>query len=59
MQEKLATQLELNNNAFAYIKRDELGYVTEIYPIPCVSIEVVQNTSGDIFLTFYFKTVIV
>lgn len=55
MQEKLATQLELNNNAFAYIKRDELGYVTEIYPIPCVSIEVVQNTSGDIFLTFYFK----
>lgn len=55
MQEKLAIQLALNNNAFAYIKRDELGYVTEIYPIPCVSIEVVQNTSGDIFLTFYFK----
>jgi HK97 family phage portal protein len=56
MQEKLATQLELNNNAFAYIKRDELGYPTEIYPIPCVSIEVVENGLGDIFLRFYFKT---
>lgn len=55
MQEKLATQLELNNNAFAYIKRDDLGYASEIYPIPCVSIEVVENTIGDIFLRFYFK----
>ncbi|TCJ01584.1 phage portal protein [Cytobacillus praedii] len=55
MQEKLATQLELNNNAFAYIKRDELGFASEIYPIPCVSIEVVENTIGDIFLRFYFK----
>lgn len=56
MQEKLATQLELNNNAFAYIKRDELGFASEIYPIPCVSIEVVENSFGDIFLKFYFKT---
>ncbi|SFI35873.1 MULTISPECIES: phage portal protein [unclassified Bacillus (in: firmicutes)] len=56
MQEKLATQLELNNNAFAYIKRDELGFASEIYPIPCVSIEVVENSLGDIFLKFYFKT---
>ncbi|WML38697.1 phage portal protein [Neobacillus sp. OS1-2] len=56
MQEKLATQLELNNNAFAYIKRDELGYATEIYPIPCVSIDVVENSHGDIFLKFYFRT---
>lgn len=55
MQEKLATQLELNNNAFAYIKRDELGYATEIYPIPCVSIEVVENSVGDVFLKFYFR----
>lgn len=55
MQEKLATQLELNNNAFAYIKRDDLGYATEIYPIPCVSIEVVENKSSDIFLKFYFR----
>ncbi|MFJ8268524.1 phage portal protein [Peribacillus asahii] len=55
MQEKLATQLELNNNAFAYIKRDELGYASEIYPIPCTSVEVVENGTGDIFLKFYFR----
>lgn len=55
LQEKLATQLELNNNAFAYIKRDELGRPTEIYPIPCLSIEVVENALGDIFLKFYFR----
>lgn len=55
MQEKLATQLELNNNAFAYIKRDELGNAIEIYPIPCMSVEVVEGISGDIFLKFYFQ----
>ncbi|WJE51120.1 phage portal protein [Bacillus cereus] len=54
-QEKMTIQLELNHNAFAYIKRDEFGFATEIYPIPCVSVEVVEGVQGDIFLTFYFK----
>jgi len=54
-QEKMTIQLELNHNAFAYIKRDELGYATEIYPIPCTTVEVVEGTRGDIFLKFYFK----
>ncbi len=30
LQEKLITQLELNNNAFAYINRNENGYPIEI-----------------------------
>lgn len=55
MQEKLATQLELNNNAFAYIKRDELGYPMEIYPVPCASVEAVQGQYGDLFLKFFFR----
>ncbi|PHE70871.1 phage portal protein [Bacillus wiedmannii] len=54
-QEKMAIQLELNHNAFAYIKRDDFGYATEIYPIPCTTVEVVEGTYGDIFLKFYFK----
>ncbi|WP_242270994.1 phage portal protein [Bacillus cereus group sp. BfR-BA-01425] len=54
-QEKMTVQLELNHNAFAYIKRDEFGYATEIYPIPCTTVEVVEGTRGDIFLKFYFK----
>lgn len=54
-QEKMAVQLELNHNAFAYIKRDDSSYATEIYPIPCKTVEVVEGTYGDIFLKFYFK----
>jgi HK97 family phage portal protein len=55
-QEKMATQLDLNNNAFAYIKKDELGYASEIYPIPCKTVEVKEGKHGDIFLKFYFRT---
>lgn len=33
MQEKLATQLCLNNNAFALIVRDDMGLPTGIYPV--------------------------
>ncbi|WP_025148460.1 phage portal protein [Bacillus sp. H1a] len=55
-QEKMAVQLELNHNAFAYIKRDDIGYATEIYPIPCTTVEVVEGALGDIFLKFYFKS---
>jgi HK97 family phage portal protein len=55
-QEKMATQLELNNNAFAYIKRDEAGYAFEIYPIPAKTVEVKEGKFGDIFLKFYFST---
>ncbi|MET1247647.1 phage portal protein [Sporolactobacillus sp. STCC-11] len=54
MQEKLITQLELNNNAFAYIKRDELGVPIEIYPIPCTTVDVVEGALNDIFLKFVF-----
>lgn len=55
-QEKMATQLDLNNNAFAYIKRDSAGYASEIYPIPCTTVEVKEGKYGDIFLKFYFRT---
>ncbi|MEK3855945.1 phage portal protein [Cytobacillus sp. FSL H8-0458] len=54
-QEKMATQLELNHNAFAYIKRDEFGTPLEIYPITCVSVDVVEGLQGDIYLKFYFR----
>ncbi len=55
LQEKLATQLCLNNNAFAVIIRDENGFPVEIYPVPAVSGEAIYSRSGELYLKFYFQ----
>ena len=52
LQEKLATQLELNNNAFAYIHRDDNGYPIEIYPIQGLNAEAIYNRNGLLYLKF-------
>jgi HK97 family phage portal protein len=54
LQEKLAAQLILNNNAFALIIRDEFGYPTEIYPIPAVSAEAIYDKNYVLYLKFIF-----
>jgi len=56
LQEKLTTQLMLNHNAFAYIKRDEKGYPLEIYPLNATSIEEIEGREGDLYLRFTFIT---
>lgn len=53
MQEKIATQLALNNNAFILIIRDDLGYPCELYPVPCVSVEAIYS-AYELYLKFYF-----
>ena len=55
LQEKMITQLELNNNAFAYINRDENGYPMEIYPITATRSDALQSSSGELFLKFWLK----
>lgn len=55
LQEKMTTQLELNNNAFAYLERDENGYPTAIYPINASTAEAIKNDSGEMFLKFTIK----
>lgn len=55
-QEKLAVQLELNNNAFAYINRDENGYPMEIYPITATMSYAIQDNRGEMYLKFTLKT---
>ena len=50
--EKMATQLALNNNAFALLVRDENGYPMEMYNIPCVGVEAIYNSQGELFLKF-------
>lgn len=55
LQEKLAAQLILNNNAFALIVRDDNGYPTEIYPISAIAAEAIYDRSGELFLKFTFR----
>lgn len=55
LQEKMITQLELNNNAFAYINRDENGYPMEIYPITATNAIALQNSQGELFIQFTLK----
>ena len=54
--EKATTQLMLNSNAFIYIKRDDMGYATELYPIPATNVEVIEGNEGDLYLKFSFAT---
>lgn len=46
LQEKIATQLALNNNAFVLIIRDEFNLACELYPIPCVNVEAIYELTG-------------
>lgn len=55
LQEKLATQLCLNNNAFALVIRGELGYPAEIYPVPAASAEAIYDRDGRLYLKFLFR----
>lgn len=54
MQEKVATQLCLNNNAFILIVRDENGKPVQLYPIPCVMCET-KYDDGELFLKFQYR----
>lgn len=54
MQEKVATQLALNNNAFVLIVRDENGFPEQLYPIPAVMVEAVYEKFG-LVLKFMFQ----
>lgn len=54
LQEKMAVQLALNNNAFAYINRDDNGYAMEIYPLPAVAVEAMYDDQYMLYLKFTF-----
>lgn len=53
LQEKLATQLQLNNNAFALIYRDENGYPVQLYPISATRVEAIRKDTGSLSLKFW------
>ncbi len=55
MQEKVANQLCLNNNAFILVVRDENGKAIQLYPIPCTLVETKYSEAGELFLKFQYK----
>ena len=54
-QEKMATQLCLNNNAFALIVRNADGRPMQLYPIPAVMVEADYSDIGELRLRFTYK----
>lgn len=54
MQEKVGTQLAINNNAFIVILRDEFGIPRELYPVPASSAETLYGKDGELFIKFFF-----
>lgn len=52
LQEKLATQLCLNSNAFALILRDDMGNPTQIYPVIARTVDAEYSESGALLLKF-------
>ena len=55
LQEKLAAQLVLNNNAFAVILRDENGLPNAIFPVAAMQADAVYDASGNLYLKFYMQ----
>ncbi|WP_110955746.1 phage portal protein [Anaerosinus massiliensis] len=55
LQEKLAIQFKLNNNAFAFINRDDNGFAIEIYPIPAIAVEAVYDAQYQLYFKFAFQ----
>ena len=50
--ERVMTQLELNNNAFVFIDRDEFNFPVGLYPIRTSSGEILQDGSGAMYYRF-------
>ena len=55
MQEKVANQLCLNNNAFILVVKDDNGKPIQLYPIPCVLVETKYDKDGELYLKFQYK----
>lgn len=54
LQEKVASQLILNSNAFILIIRDENELPYQLYPLPASSVEALYDNFGELHLRFTF-----
>ena len=51
---KTISMLYTDSNAFIFIAKDKEGFITGFYPILALNYELLQDTSGNIFLQFKF-----
>jgi HK97 family phage portal protein len=51
---KLVTHYYLYNNAFAYLQKDDKGYLTGIYPLRPLNMEYITDPTGELYCKFYF-----
>ncbi|KSU86566.1 portal protein [Priestia veravalensis] len=51
---KLVTHYYLYNNAFAYLQKDDKGYLQAIYPLSPQSVEYITDTLGNLYCRFLF-----
>ncbi len=51
---KLVTHYYLHNNAYAYLQKDDNGYLQAIYPLSPANVEFVTDPSNEMYLQFLF-----
>ena len=51
---KLTTHYYLHNNAYAFLQKDDRGYLQAIYPLSPVNVEYVTDPSNEMYLQFLF-----
>lgn len=51
---KTISMLYTDSNAFIFIAKDKEGFITGFYPILALNYELLQDTTGNIFLQFKF-----
>ena len=54
-QEKMTTMLQLNNNAFALIVRDNNGLPYQLYPITVYGVQAKYKETGELYLRFNLR----
>lgn len=53
--QKMVFSRELYNNAFAYLKRDEIGNIVAMYHVEFSSVEMLKSKNNEIFIKFTYK----
>lgn len=53
---KLVTHYYINNNAFAYLQKDDKGDLQAIYPLAANNVEFMTDNTGDMYGRFIFSS---